>query len=84
MSEITSTATFGVKIYANGELIDDRGLAAYVLRLCFADQAVIREQQGDRWAVSVADNSKLADTIERKGFQKAFTRVTNGTGISWL
>ena len=84
MSEITSTATYGVKIYANGNLVEDQDLAEYVLNLVFGDQAVIRAKQDDRWAVSVADNCKLADTIERKGFQKAFTRVTNGTGISWL
>ena len=84
MSEITSTATYGVKIYANGNLVEDKDLAEYVLDLVFREQAVIRERQGDRWAISVAGHCKLADTIERKGFQKAFTRVTNGTGISWL
>lgn len=84
MSEITSQATYAVKIYADTELVTDQAMAEHVLRATFGDQAVIRNRQADRWAISIADNGKLADAVIRRGFQKAFTRINNGTGVSWL
>lgn len=82
MSEITSQATYAVKLYADGELVTERGLADYVLAQTWGDQAVIRNRQSDRWAISIGDNTALAHRIERKGFV-AFTKLHNGTGVSW-
>ena len=84
MREITTTATYGIKIYADGVLVTDRELAEYVLFETFGDQAVVRNAQADRWAISVRDHCRLANAIERKGFARALTKLQNGTGVSWL